>query len=360
MRLELRDKLSNLVKARFNAAKANGSLIFSSTELTVIYPSGVPYQLRYCPALAKKPDWERTSSPTVQKTPKVDPFHDPPADLLIAEIPASKPSHLLVLNKYPVIPNHFILATKTYKDQRRLLEEDDLGATLACLRTWAEEGAEAPKAHQRMTKLFAFFNSGKHSGASQPHRHIQFLPVEDMVRESGTGKGWRLLVEDPALHLDDDAKQRTPPGFPFVYFHARLSPEHTPRDIHRIYMKLYDQAISAVESYDARHPRDAIEMEDDDGEGWASISYNLAMTTTSMMLCPRRAEGADLILNERGECLGQVDLNGTILAGTLMVSSEYVWHALRCKESRLNDLLEGVGIPPASVHSQAAHAEGKL
>lgn len=52
-----------------------------------------------------------------------------------------------------------------------------------------------------MNQLFAFFNSGKHSGASQPHRHIQFLPVEEMVDDANPGKGWRLLLEDPSLHL---------------------------------------------------------------------------------------------------------------------------------------------------------------
>ena len=150
------------------------------------------YQLRYCPALSKKPDWEATSPPNVPKLPKerFDPFEDPPADLVIAEIPRLHPSHLLVLNKYPVIPNHFILATKTYKDQRQLLEEEDLTATAACLRAW-EDGFDGGQ------KLFAFFNSGKHSGASQPHRHIQFLPVEDMTGKGG--EGWRLLLEDSSL-----------------------------------------------------------------------------------------------------------------------------------------------------------------
>lgn len=90
-------------------------------------------------------------------------------------IPQQDPSHNIVLNKFPVIEDHIILATRTYKKQTDLLEEDDIYLSYQCLREWqkADDGRSG-------RQLFAFFNSGKHSGASQPHRHIQFLPVEKM------------------------------------------------------------------------------------------------------------------------------------------------------------------------------------
>lgn len=90
-----------------------------------------------------------------------------------------------MLNKFPVIAEHFIIATKANKPQTHVLEQDDLEATHACLRAWHADGRK---------RLFAFFNSGEHSGASQPHRHVQFLPVENM----GLGQqsdGWELLVD---------------------------------------------------------------------------------------------------------------------------------------------------------------------
>ena len=138
---------------------------------------------------------ERTEKDEETKGTRFDPFLDPPQALLVAELP---PGHVLVLNKYPVIPNHFILATKAYKDQRKLLEQDDLAATWACLRAWeAEDGEEAGARgrtpHER--RLFAFFNSGEDSGASQPHRHIQFLPVDDMEGDAA-GQGWRLPLDE--------------------------------------------------------------------------------------------------------------------------------------------------------------------
>lgn len=43
--------------------------------------------------------------------------------------------------------------------------------------------------------LFGFFNSGEHSGASQPHRHIQFLPVASMRSGIDAGKTWDVLAD---------------------------------------------------------------------------------------------------------------------------------------------------------------------
>lgn len=95
-----------------------------------------------------------------------------------------------MLNKFPIIAEHFILATKTNKQQTHVLEQDDLEATYACLKAWGEGAAEGSK----QKRLFAFFNSGDHSGASQPHRHLQFLPVEHM-RDSEATNGWDLLID---------------------------------------------------------------------------------------------------------------------------------------------------------------------
>jgi ATP adenylyltransferase len=90
------------------------------------------------------------------------------------------------LNKFPIIPQHFILATKINKPQTHLLEENDLAVTYACLKEWEKEGEGR--------RLFAFFNSGGESGASQAHRHLQFLPVE-CIREGTEGDDWKLFID---------------------------------------------------------------------------------------------------------------------------------------------------------------------
>jgi ATP adenylyltransferase len=84
-------------------------------------------------------------------------------------------------------------------------------------------------------------------------------------------------------------------------------------------------------------------------EGPAEISYNLAMTTSRMMICPRVCEIAPIQLDEssrRGLVNeGSVSLNGTILAGTLMVKAESEWSALRNRPAMLEGILQTVGVP---------------
>jgi len=135
------------------------------------------FQLRFSPALANKP---KSNKPSNSKP--IDPFENPAKGLFVTDLP---PSHFLVLNKFPVIPNHFILATKAFKQQTDPLEQDDLEAAYACLKAYKDNGEE----------LFGFFNSGEASGASQPHRHIQFLPVESMRSGIQGGLKWDVLAD---------------------------------------------------------------------------------------------------------------------------------------------------------------------
>lgn len=93
--------------------------------------------------------------------------------LLVAQIPVHKPTHSLVLNKYPVIPQHSILATIPYKEQTDLLHVEDLDVAYACLKAWEANSADSMPER----RLFAFFNSGEHSGASQAHRHVCIMPL---------------------------------------------------------------------------------------------------------------------------------------------------------------------------------------
>ena len=141
--------------------------------------TAVQFQLRFSPALANKPKSNKPKNPSSKP---FDPFESPPAGLFITSL---APSHYLVLNKFPVIPDHFILATKDFKQQTDLLEKDDLEAAYACLKAYKDNGEE----------LFGFFNSGDHSGASQSHRHIQFLPVESMRSGMEAGAKWNVLAE---------------------------------------------------------------------------------------------------------------------------------------------------------------------
>lgn len=80
--------------------------------------------------------------------------------------------------------------------------------------------------------------------------------------------------------------------------------------------------------------------------GSSTISYNIGLTDRSMVLIPRRAEGS-MISATAGErsSIGPIALNGTVLAGTLLVKNEIEWDALKHDPSQLSSLLEVIGIP---------------
>jgi ATP adenylyltransferase len=262
--------------------------------------------------LAKKP------IPKNDKTPKkkVNPFENPTGDLVIAKIPSGKPSHVLVLNKFPIIPNHFILATKDFKEQTDALEPIDLEATLACLKAYDSEGK----------KLFAFFNSGPHSGASQPHRHIQFLPVEDMAKDDIAGE-WDLLM----------GSKSNLKSMPLLFFQEDIPTTSSTADLHEIYARLLKSC------------REAWDVYGEDAKVQASeFSYNMGMQTSSIVLCPRIKEGVTLHRDDESE-IGYVALNGTMMGGTLMVKRAEEWDYLQNTANAIDRVLEALGLP---VHSE--------
>ncbi|KAF9894324.1 bifunctional AP-4-A phosphorylase/ADP sulfurylase [Aspergillus nanangensis] len=334
MQLGLSEALPALVARRFLTAKDAGHLLFSQTHLATVHSSGIPYQLRYCPALAQKP----TGTPKPEnKGPKPDPFQDPSPELLIAQIPRENPSHILVLNKFPVIHNHFILATKDWKPQTDILDKEDLEAAYACITAWdAEENCGIES-----RRLFAFFNSGNDSGASQPHRHLQFLPVEAMAQ--GDSNSWKPLIDAVSSQSASSgaSEYRRLSQLPFAHFALPLPSNPSADTLHTIYLSLYRAAMSATQADLARHARVS--------SGPAAISYNLAMTASTMMICPRKSESAlipvDLGVSKEVAEAGLVSLNGTLLAGTLMVKAEAEWDELRRNPEALANVLAAIGFP---------------
>ncbi|KAJ8065061.1 hypothetical protein OCU04_005774 [Sclerotinia nivalis] len=307
--------LPTLVREKFKAAQAAGDITYSPTQLTILHCNSLPFQLRYSPALAHKP---KSDKPKDISQKPFDPFLDPPQSLLVAEVG----SHNLVLNKFPVIPNHFILATKEFEEQTHLLEEADFKAAYDCLKSY----------HAQEEELFGFFNSGEYSGASQPHRHIQFIPVESMRTGLDQEAKWSPLA---------DSLTETPaPELPFTYFAASLPVDIQPSDLHATYIGLHQKACQLMETTSpVNHKRES------------PISYNLGLTDKSMVLCPRTAEGL-AIKDANGNTIGSVALNGTLLAGTLLVKSETEWNAVRKDEEILLDVLKTIGIPTNTVEPQ--------
>lgn len=296
--------------------------------------------MRYCAALAQKPQGDGTKSnkgskrSTGSKGPKADPFEDPPEDLLVARIPSSHASHVLILNKFPVIQNHFIIATTANKPQTDFLEEDDIRMTWACLRAWQED-----QENRNASRLFAFFNSGEHSGASQVHRHLQFLSVEDM--SGSEPQDWGLLMDRMTTPAHPELPLFQDPTLPFLHFSTPIENGLPSSTLYSKYLLLMKAALSATQ-----FPDQPLVTRTPIQRGRQTVfSYNLSMTTERMAICPRSSEAARI---PAADCDGSVALNGTILAGTLMVKHEAEWDTLRQDPSLLDDILSSIGYPMVS------------
>ncbi len=246
-------------------------------------------------------------------------------------MPATNPTHNLVLNKYPVIFNHFILATKENKPQTNLLEEDDLYLTHACLQAWKQDVAG-----QSVHSLFAFFNSGEHSGASQPHRHLQFLPIEDM---KGSEKDdWHVLCETMTSPAHGSLPLLQNPSLPFVHFATMLQPSLGAAEIYEMYLALMRAALASIREQGELETMDVASITQ---EGRTNFSYNLAMTTKVMAILPRKAEASSI----PGIGESSIAINGTILAGTMMVKAEEEWDNLCKHPEHVQKMLEDITYP---------------
>lgn len=87
-----------------------------------------------------------------------DPLSSFPEEMIVREFE----SYLLVLNKFPVFQGHSLLVTKEFVPQSARLTRLDLDALHRCV-----YAADA----------LGFYNSHQISGSSQPHRHLQLVPV---------------------------------------------------------------------------------------------------------------------------------------------------------------------------------------
>jgi ATP adenylyltransferase len=78
----------------------------------------------------------------------------------------------ILLNKFPITPYHLLLTTKEFKSQTSPLSPNELVASFKIL-------IALEKGSTKNEKYFGFYNCGENAGASQPHKHLQFLKYPD-------------------------------------------------------------------------------------------------------------------------------------------------------------------------------------
>lgn len=126
---------------------------------------------------------------------------------------------------------------------------------------------------------------------------------------------------------------------PFKVFAESIHEDMGPGELRAVYLRLYNKACAAVGAGNGPSEDD---LSRPDGVK-AAISYNMAMTRTAMVVCPRTSEGS-AVVDKQGKEVGKIALNGTVLAGTALVKSQSEWDALRADPAQLWDILGKIGV----------------
>lgn len=307
--------------ARFDKARESGDLLFFPSTVHKHSEFGVELEIRLCPALQKKPQLPAPHFDTaVQLQPeKPDPFAPPYVpNLYLGELrdELEDAEYVILLNKYSVVPNHFLLVTKDYQSQTSPLRPGDLVQTYKLL-----------IAAQRMGRsFFAFYNCGNLSGASQPHKHVQLIPLEDDGPPvEKLARATKVDYPDRPFALNElsyaNHVRRFPPNL------ASATNEALESALADAFLALLDLVISTVRR-DPDYPP-------------GTPSFNVVLTLEHMHLIPRKKDNHTL--SETGEPLS---VNALGFAGMLLVKSEQELEAVK---------LEGVGKILRDVGLESVH-----
>lgn len=147
---------TSLIDQAVSQARDLGALLEIETEHESLIDAGIPFRVRWIASLATK-DAARVRA-AGEKRPGFNPFLPPQPELFIADFGTQ---HRIVLNKYPVIKGHLLIVTRHFEAQTAALTTADFCALAGCLKQLGGLG---------------FYNGGPEAGASQPHKHLQWIP----------------------------------------------------------------------------------------------------------------------------------------------------------------------------------------
>lgn len=244
-----------------------GALQPIETQSLQVRENGIDFRIRVLSSLRDKSEALRRLARAGEQ--QRNPFLPPETALFVADV---GPSHRCVLNKFCVIERHLLLVTREFEPQLQVLNRADFAALAHCM-------AAGP--------ALAFYNGGPDGGASQPHKHLQLLPLGDGL----------ILPFDPLLSVATGPAPGTAPRLPFA--HRLLAPPPTLRS------RPDDAAPWLHETYRAMLDELSIEVAAD---GQVQQGYNLLLTENWMLLVPRSRER-----------VGDVSVNALGFAGMLLV-----------------------------------------
>jgi ATP adenylyltransferase len=285
--------------ARERTAIANGALLPIATECSLVQEGAIPFVLRNVDTLAVKAAKARmASSSAASQATRSNPFL--PADPVLT-VGRVGTSHLCLLNKYPVIAHHLLLVTRHFQPQRALLDESDFHALGQCL---------------EQVDGLAFYNGGPEAGASQPHKHLQLVPLP--LGPGPESMPWGALLES-ALGSEGE-----------VVCSRELTFRHA---LVRGGLSAGQEAGAALDRYRALLQAVGIS----DRRGIQSAPYNLLLRRNWMLLVPRTREAWE-----------GISINALAFAGALLVRDRN--EAIRLRQGGFLRALGRVAVPMNAAH----------
>ena len=239
-----------------------------------------------------------------------NPFAPPDAELVVGDL---TPTHFGVLNKYPVVAHHLLIVTREFVDQETLLDATDFAALAVCL---------------RQVDGLGFYNGGREAGASQPHRHLQLVPLPLSTQRGGDA--WSVPMEAVFDQWSSGGGTTRLLRLPFRNAFAVLEPS---------FFDEVDPAGRLLELYTVMLAACGLREESANDGGRAANEperqrgpYNLLVTRRWMLLVPRTQEH-----------FGAISVNALGFAGSLFVRDEAEMDALRAAGPM--SALRAVGVP---------------
>ena len=249
-----------------------GALQSIETEAEYIEDGGIRFLVRVLANLSRKEKARKQQG----KTKPANPFLPYEQDLYVTDI---SQTHLCLLNKFNVVNHHFLIVTRAYEPQENWLTLADFEALGRCLGEVDGLG---------------FFNGGKVAGASQPHKHLQVVPLAEMALPIEVAV--ELARESAEKTATENAGVWRSPLLPFEHAIAPLDPSHSAASetdqsqLAQTQLTNYQKLLSAVGIHSAT-----------DWQGTQTAAYNLLCTRKWMMVVPRsREEYADISVNSLG------------------------------------------------------------
>lgn len=266
-----------------NHARECGALKTIATGSEIIEENGVRFLVRILEKAGLKDAAKKENKEAARTGSKpVNPFLPYDPDLFVAEI---SESHICLLNKFNVVDNHLLIVTREFEHQETLLNVQDFEAMWCCMDEFAG---------------MAFYNGGEAAGASQTHKHLQYIPVPMIP-------GTKAIPLEPLLEKARfSGEYGTIPDLPFQNSFACFGSEfmNNPKKSAKKTLELY---LSMLENLN-------LEIRTEK----TCAPYNLLVTREWMLMIPRKKESYETI-----------SVNSLGFAGSLLVRNDREMETLK-------------------------------